>query len=61
MGASASASMFAPHLLEMETEKLRFRFGMFSDIYYANYEPVGNRFYWQSSAKSHRLAKSGKT
>ncbi len=50
-GTAAAALFFPPDLLAGNGEKSRLRFGMLSDIHYADREPSGIRFYRQSISK----------
>lgn len=50
-GTTAAGLMLAPDLLAITNERPILRFGMISDIHYADREPAGNRFYRQSLAK----------
>jgi predicted phosphodiesterase len=43
--------LFSPDLLAKRGEKPLLRFGMLSDVHYADREPSGNRFYRQSLSK----------
>ncbi len=51
VGTTAIGLMFSPDLFAKSVEKPLIRFGMISDIHYADREPAGNRFYRQSLAK----------
>ena len=50
-GTTTGGLMLAPNLFAMSAEKPLIRFGMFSDVHYANRESAGTRFYNQSLAK----------
>lgn len=50
-GMSVAGLLLAPELLAVQAEKPLLRFGMFSDIHYAERDPTGKRFYRQSLAK----------
>lgn len=50
-GTTAAGLMLTPDLLAITNERPVLRFGMISDIHYADREPAGNRFYRQSLAK----------
>lgn len=50
-GTTAAGLMLSPELFAKSGEKPIIRFGMLSDIHYANREPAGTRFYNQSIAK----------
>lgn len=50
-GISVSGLILAPELLAMQAEKPLLRFGMFSDIHYAERDPSRNRFFRQSLTK----------
>lgn len=50
-GTTAAGLMLTPDLLAITNDKPVLRFGMISDVHYADREPAGNRFYRQSLAK----------
>lgn len=50
-GTAASGLMFAPELFAQNAKKPVIRFGMLSDVHYADREPAGERFYRQSLSK----------
>ncbi|MBV5348287.1 metallophosphoesterase [bacterium] len=50
-GTTAAGLMLSPGLFAKGNEKPLIRFGMISDVHYANREPAGNRFYNQSLTK----------
>lgn len=50
-GTSAVGLMFANDLAAMGNEKPVLRFGMITDVHYADREPAGTRFYRQSLSK----------
>jgi len=50
-GTTAVGLMLSPDLFAKSGEKPLIRFGMISDVHYANREPAGNRFYNQSRGK----------
>jgi predicted phosphodiesterase len=50
-GTTAAGLMLSPDLFAHSTEKPLIRFGMLSDVHYANREPAGTRFYNQSLTK----------
>ena len=50
-GTFATGLLFSPDLLAKSGEKPVVRFGMLSDIHYADREPAGERFYRQSPGK----------
>ena len=50
-GTTAAGLMLTPDLLAITNERPVLRFGMISDIHYADRESAGNRFYRQSLAK----------
>lgn len=50
-GTSAVGLMFAHNLAAMTNEKPMLRFGMITDVHYADREPGGTRFYRQSLSK----------
>jgi predicted MPP superfamily phosphohydrolase len=50
-GTTAAGLMIAPDIFAQSTKKPILRFGMLSDVHYANREPAGERFYQQSLAK----------
>ena len=50
-GTTAAGLMLSPELFAKSGEKPIIRFGMLSDIHYANREPAGTRFYNQSLTK----------
>ncbi|MDP3916068.1 MAG: metallophosphoesterase [Bacteroidota bacterium] len=50
-GTFATGLLFSPDLLAKSGEKPVVRFGMLSDVHYADREPAGERFYRQSLGK----------
>jgi predicted phosphodiesterase len=50
-GTFAAGLLFSPDLLAKSSEKPVVRFGMLSDVHYADREPAGERFYRQSLSK----------
>ena len=50
-GTTAAGLLLSPKLFAKSGEKPMIRFGMISDIHYADREPAGTRFYRQSLAK----------
>lgn len=50
-GTTTAGLMLSPNLFAMSAEKPLIRFGMISDVHYANREPAGIRFYNQSLTK----------
>lgn len=50
-GTTTAGLMLSPGLFAKSGEKPLIRFGMISDVHYANREPAGNRFYNQSLTK----------
>ena len=50
-GTTAAGLMLSPELFAKNSEKPIIRFGMISDVHYANREPAGTRFYNQSLTK----------
>jgi predicted phosphodiesterase len=50
-GTFAAGLLFSPDLLAKRGEKPVVRFGMLSDVHYADREPAGERFYRQSLGK----------
>ena len=50
-GTTAVGLMLSPDLFAKSGEKPLLRFGLISDVHYANREPAGNRFYSQSLTK----------
>ena len=46
-GTTAAGLMLSPELFAKNSEKPMIRFGMISDVHYANREPAGTRFYNQ--------------
>lgn len=50
-GTTAAGLMFSPDLFAKSGQKPLIRFGMLSDVHYADREPAGTRFYRQSLAK----------
>lgn len=50
-GITAILLMAAPGLMAKNAQKPKIRFGMLSDVHYADREPAGERFYRQSLAK----------
>lgn len=50
-GTTAAGLMFSPDLFAKSGQKPLIRFGMISDVHYANREPAGTRFYNQSLTK----------
>ena len=50
-GTFAAGLLFSPDLLAKSGEKPVVRFGMLSDVHYADREPAGERFYSQSLGK----------
>ena len=50
-GTTAAGLMLSPELFAKNSEKPMIRFGMISDIHYADREPAGTRFYRQSLTK----------
>jgi len=50
-GTTAAGLMLSPDLFAMRSEKPLIRFGMISDVHYADRERAGTRFYNQSLAK----------
>lgn len=50
-GTTAAGLMLTPDLLAITNNKPVLRFGMISDVHYADRESAGNRFYRQSLAK----------
>ena len=50
-GTTAAGLLLTPDLFAIMNERPILRFGMISDIHYADREPAGNRFYRQSLAK----------
>jgi predicted phosphodiesterase len=50
-GTTASGLMFAPELFAQNAKKPVVRFGVLSDVHYADREPAGDRFYRQSLSK----------
>lgn len=50
-GTTAAGLMLTPDLLAITNDKPVLRFGMISDVHYADREPAGNRFYRQSLSK----------
>jgi hypothetical protein len=50
-GTTASGLMFAPELFAQNAKKPVIRFGVLSDVHYADREPAGDRFYRQSLSK----------
>lgn len=50
-GTTAAGLMLTPDLLAITNDKPVLRFGMISDVHYADREPAGDRFYRQSLGK----------
>ncbi len=50
-GTSATGMILSPNLFAKSGEKPMIRFGVISDVHYANREPAGTRFYRQSLTK----------
>jgi hypothetical protein len=50
-GTTASGLIFAPELFAQNAKKPVIRFGVLSDVHYADREPAGERFYRQSLSK----------
>jgi predicted phosphodiesterase len=50
-GTTAAGLMFSPDLFAKSGQKPMIRFGMLSDVHYADREPAGTRFYKQSLGK----------
>ena len=50
-GTTVAGLMFSPNIFAKPDAKPIIRFGMISDIHYADREPAGNRFYRQSLSK----------
>jgi len=50
-GTTAAGLMLSPDLFAKNSEKPMIRFGMISDVHYADREPAGTRFYRQSLTK----------
>jgi len=51
-GTTAAGLMLSPGLFAKNSEKPIIRFGLISDVHYANRESAGNRFYSQSLTKA---------
>jgi len=50
-GITAIVLMVVPDLMAKDVQKPKIRFGLLSDVHYADREPAGERFYRQSLAK----------
>jgi len=50
-GTTAAGLLISPALFGNSSEKIRLRFGLLSDVHYADRDPAGTRFYRQSLDK----------